>query len=402
MGVDRESFESLRTFWRAPTLASRRVGVLDVPFAPSPVPLAGFEIAEWGTHDGVLGSMRAWPRSLGSRVRAVAGRHPATGPLDAAAWGWVPADFLDRCIDGVRRRGRLIEHLLQEESPELFIAVFGETHTASHLLWHTAPDADRPDTSALSNERGLVDLFREVDRQIERALTAAGDEAAVLVFSLYGMRDSRGLPSFLDALLCTVGLAARGSGPELAALRRGLPVGLKRAYQRFVPTKVKVDLAKFGLMPRYDWSRTRAFPLPTDQHGWIRVNLEGREAEGIVERSEYDRVCGEIERLLSDLRMEDGTAVVRDVVRTSPNYPAGVAGRLPDLVVHWAPAATREPFRLRIPPIRSELAASRITAEHSPEGFWVFRSPRAGGPSNGTSIPVQALGGLLIDQLVTR
>lgn len=152
-------------------------------------------------------------------------------------------------------------------------------------------------------------------------------------------------------------------------MKRRTPPALKRVYHRLVPTRVRWDLATSGLTPRYDWSRTKAFPLPTDQHGWIRVNLKGRETERIVERSEYDRLCGEIERLLCDVRMEDGTPVVRGIVRTAPDYPAGIPGRLPDLVVHWAPAASAGSVRLPTPAIHCELGAPKLTGQHAPDGF---------------------------------
>ncbi len=310
------------------------------------------------------------PPSLAPRVRAVAGKHPFTGPVDASASAQVPEDLLDRCMDGVERRGQLIEHLLRKESPELFITVFSETHRASHLLWHTAPRAgNRPGPPPPPDSPGLVDVFREVDRQMGRVLMLAGDEAAVLVFSLHGMQDTRGVPLLLDPLFRAVKLATPVPEPGFSRLKRRTPTALKRFYHRLVPTRVRWDLATSGLTPRYDWSRTKAFPLPTDQHGWIRVNLKGRETEGIVERSEYDRLCGEIERLLCDVRMEDGTPVVRGIVRTAPDYPAGIPGRLPDLVVHWAPAASAGSVRLPTPAIHCELGAPKLTGQHAPDGF---------------------------------
>ena len=35
-----------------------------------------------------------------------------------------------------------------------------------------------------------------------------------------------------------------------------------------------------GMCTAIDWSQTRAFALPSDQHGWVRINLRGREAQG--------------------------------------------------------------------------------------------------------------------------
>jgi predicted AlkP superfamily phosphohydrolase/phosphomutase len=269
------------------------------------------------------------------------------------------------------------------------------------MLWHTAEGVVDPHAPAPPDGPGLVDLFRELDRQIGRVLARAGDDAAVWVFSPNGMRFGRGVPLVLDPLLRAVGLAAWVPVGGLATLRRRTPTALKRLYRRLVPSAVTLGLARFGMLPRYDWSWTKAFPLPTAQHGWIRVNLKGREAAGAVEPAEYDRLCDEIERLLHGLRMVDGTRVVDRVVRPASGNPTWMAGRLPDLVVHWAPAATRGTFQLRAPAIRCELGAARITGEHAPDGFWVFRSPRADMPPSGARLPVEALGRVLVDQLVT-
>jgi predicted AlkP superfamily phosphohydrolase/phosphomutase len=402
MQLERTTYESLQPFWRAPELAARSVGILDVPIAPAPVPLRGFEIAEWGAHYLWLGAMHVCPPSLAPRILAVAGEHPTRGLLDASATGRIEKDLLERCVDGTQRRGRLIELLIREEAPEFLLAVFGETHRASHIFWHTVPRAaSRPAAPPPPDGPGLVDLFREVDRQLGRVLAVAGEDATVLVFSLHGMRDTRGVPLLLGPLLPAVGLATPAPEPMLSQVKRRVPRGLKQLYHRLVPAGVRLDLAIAGASPRYDWSRTRAFPLPTDQHGWIRINLKGREAAGIVEPSEYRGLCDDIERLLCDLRMEDGTPVVRGIVRTAPHYPTGVPRRLPDLVVHWAPAANAGPFRLRTPAIRCELEAPKLTGEHAPDGFWVFRSPRPGGPPAGRSIAAETLGRLLIDQLAT-
>jgi predicted AlkP superfamily phosphohydrolase/phosphomutase len=401
MRACRERFDSLQPFWRGPELAERAVGVLDVPLAPPPAPGRRFEIAEWGTNAIALGGMRVWPPSLASRVRAIGGRHPVAPRLDAPAWAWVPPDLIAQCMDGIRRRARLIEHLLREERPELFIAVFGEAHTASHFLWHTADDTDHRGMPRVAPASGIVDLYRLLDRQLEGILEHAGEEAAVLVFSLNGMRPTRGVPLILDPLFRSADLAVPIPRSPLSRLRRRAPTPLKRLYHRFMPPPVRLDLSKFAVTPRYDWSHTRAFALPSEQYGWIRVNVAGREAAGIVEAADYGALCDRIERLLGDLRLDDGTPMVQRVIRTAPSDRSVPSGPLPDLVVHWSPATTEGPCELQRPAIRWDLGQTRLTGEHAPDGFWVFRSPRSGGPVNGASIAAEALGRVLVDE-VTR
>jgi predicted AlkP superfamily phosphohydrolase/phosphomutase len=389
MGLYPASLDHLTPFWRRAAAAGRAVGVLDVPFAPRPAATRGFEIAEWGPHDSILGRMHAVPASLAARVRAIGGEHPMTGALDATTTGRGADGVLEGCLAGARQRARLAEHLLREEAPELFLAVFPEIHRASHVLWHTATPG----------QPGLVDLYREVDRHLGRLVAAAGEGAAVLVFSLHGIRATRGVPDLLDPLLRARGLAAPRRETPLSALKRRMPTGVKRLYHRLVPRAMTVQVARSGLTPRYDWSRTRAFPLPTDQHGWIRVNLAGREAEGIVPPAQYGATCEEIAGLLAALRTDDGEPVVQRVIRVAGDDPAAAPARLPDLVVHWAARANAGPFRLRTPPLACELVFPRVTGQHAPEGFWVLRSPRTPGPEAGQSLAAEVLGQLLLDQV---
>ena len=73
------------------------------------------------------------------------------------------------------------------------------------------------------------------------------------------------------------------------------------------------------MLPAYDWANTRAFSLPTDQYGWIRVNLMGREAQGTVPVDQYDETCGELKEMLLGLVNDEGQPLVQDVVRTAAN-----------------------------------------------------------------------------------
>jgi predicted AlkP superfamily phosphohydrolase/phosphomutase len=100
-------------------------------------------------------------------------------------------------------------------------------------------------------------------------------------------------------------------------------------------------LSTFWRTGRSDWSKTRAVSLTADVHGYVRINVRGREALGIVEPGEeYDRTCAEIaDGLKSFVDSDTGEDVVAEVVRIDELFPGG--GRrdaLPDLIVRWAPS----------------------------------------------------------------
>jgi predicted AlkP superfamily phosphohydrolase/phosphomutase len=366
-------------FWKQLSETGTTVGVLDVPFAPFVGLETGFEVIEWGAHSSIDGHVSVAPRAVAELVERFPA-HPFADPL--ATVPYEPADvpgFLDSCIRGLRLRGDVAERLIVERQPDLSLVVFEEAHHAGHFLWHTV-EPDLPlyaDVPAVARPRTtLLDLYREMDRQVGRLVEAAGPDATVLVFALHGMGPARGLPPVLEPVLAGLGMASVLEGVNRHAVRdavkRHMPSVLRDLYRRSVPLARRSQWGKSGILPPYDWSRTKAFALPYEQYGNIRINLAGREAEGVVPAEEYDETCASIEQALRALRTMDDRPVVADVVR--PPRGSSAAG-LPDLVAHWHPAVFESPAcvnGVEVPNIRREQ-----TGQHAWAGFCIESGPAA-------------------------
>jgi predicted AlkP superfamily phosphohydrolase/phosphomutase len=86
-----------------------------------------------------------------------------------------------------------------------------------------------------------------------------------------------------------------------------------------------------------DWSHTRAFMVPSGDCGYIRLNLSGREREGIVDPKEANQVLEQIASGLLTFRDPDGQPAVKHVEITSPTDDERTRSNpLPDMVVHWS------------------------------------------------------------------
>jgi len=418
MSVSHLSTDHLTPFWKTLSLEGYAVGVVDIPFAPIVGLPRGIEISEWGAHDFLRGRMEVSPPALLDWVRKSAGPHPfATSVIEALG----PHDYpeLARAIAlflaGVRERGTLAARLLAEVPVDLLLMVFTEVHRASHLLWHTI-DPAHSTHNAEGNPpvvtRGLLDIYREVDRQIGRLVDAAGPETAVLVFSLHGMRASEGIPTILDPLLQSLGYARvknwkTRSWPErahsaFAAIKQRTPLGLKRLYHRVASRSVVMRLVQPGMMPTYDWSRTVAFPLRTDQNGWIRLNLMGREAQGILNAEKYHETCDHLEAVLRGLTTDGGKPVVKGVLRLAQETGGSPPRSLPDLVIHWEEAASASPLRLMTPPVSALPTGTKFTGQHALDGFFVLRPGPGGTGSPGASVRAEDLGQLITKALGGR
>ena len=372
----------LTPFWQRLDESGYTVGVIDVPFSPFLELGKGFEVHEWGSHSPVEGRVQVSPRAVADEVRTAFPAHPFSDPLVRTPQD--PAEipgFLDQCLEGLRVRGDLAHHLVTELRPDLALVVFEEAHHAGHFLWHTIePElpmyADLPTVAPPG--KTLADLYQEMDRQVGRLVEAAGPETSIVVFALHGMGPARGIPAVVEVLLQAMGLAClvpEGRRSVLTELKSRMPEPIRNLYRRSVPLSRRSQWGRSAVLPAYDWTQTRAFALPMEQYGLVRINLAGRETQGIVPRDEFEKTCDGIERALRDLTTVDGRPVVKHVVRPSRGlHPAG----LPDLVVHWSDAS------FEVPALVDGAEFMNIqreqTGEHTRDGFCLVTGPAAASP----------------------
>ncbi len=406
MSLVRLTTDHLTPFWEVLSQEGYSVGIVDVPFAPVTGFRGGIEIAEWGAHDRVRGQILVSPRSLHDWLDRTVGEHPLgksrveiSGPCDWKALQKLAAV----CQAGARLRGALAARLLAEWRLDALLAVFTEVHHASHYLWHTLDPAHRTFRSTGSGDSGmgfpsLIDIYREVDRQIGQLTSITGADAMVLIFSLHGMRATQGIPAILDPLLRASGLASiKGWRVRtwserrrwaVSTIKQTIPNPLRRLYRRALHATLRPPQQQMPLP--YDWPRTVAFPVPTDQHGWIRLNLKGREAQGVVSREHHDEVCTRLEQTLRSLLTEKGDRVVTNVLRIGRD-DGNPPEDLPDLIVHWDDQALANPLRIATPRIMARATGTKFTGQHAPQGFFILR-PAAGQTLNlGASVAAQEL-----------
>ncbi|MCM3870975.1 MAG: alkaline phosphatase family protein [Pyrinomonadaceae bacterium] len=390
MGIQRITARQLTPFWKAQAENGNTVGVLDVPFMPLIGLSEGFEVSEWGPHDLIDGRVNAAPAKVASLISNQAPHPLSHDRLDAGG----PDDYqnLERLVsaslEGIRLRGSLAQALLKETRPDLSLIAFTEIHHAAHFLWHTVePEHEVFSRNGFDNHRAikpdLREIYCEVDRQIGDLIETLGAGTTIMVFSLHGMQPCHGVPTFLLPLLCEKGFARladwnskswteRGIALMAAAKRRS-PAALKKLYYKTMPPTATHRLAQPTMMPSYDWSQTSAFSLPSDQHGWIRINLRGREASGIVPLGEYEVLCHELEQLIRSLTSEDGKPLARRVIPTTDRVKEAIGLRIPDLVVHWEDEVFRAPLRIRGSAVVSQPLGRKFNGQHALEGFCIAR-----------------------------
>lgn len=343
------SWMPLDPFWRHLHEQDRRVIVLDIPLCYAPEAYQGVEVSGWATHD-LLQAPGSSPPGLLEDIRRDFGRAPFR---EETAYQLSVAECLevrDECIDTARRVGEVGCTLMQKHSWDLSLVCFSSVHRAGHVLWDRTILKGNPSPSELEAfDHSLRDVYVACDAAVGRLVEQAGEQAAVMLFALHGMGPNCDRTNVLPEMLQRI-LEDRTSDGEpirkgrfSERLRQLVPEDWRAHIKHHLPQWLKDKLTVYWRSDGLDWSRTRAFAAFCDLDGYIRINLRGRERDGIVAADDYGPLC---ERIAAGLRTwhdaDTGVALVREIAFTERTRPPGpMRKHLPDLIVRWVdtPAA---------------------------------------------------------------
>lgn len=387
--VNAYSFAEFKPFYALDT--SKRVAIVDMPHVRLCEDVNGIQILAWGAHSPQAPS-GSKPSHLLQELTDKYGAHPVlrkdgADTLDLEAL----KQLKENLKTGIARRAEICKDILQREPWNLFLTVFGETHAVGHYFWHFS-QPDHPLYESFASKfptDPMLEVFEAIDEAIGDIVAHAPGNAQILVFAAHGMGSNvMDLPSllYLSEFLYRfnfpgkVGLApgtvGTDPGPVIAdeaSARQGWARTvwnlkhesnpIKRFLKKNMPRRIAHKLENYFDSPensdlvspywlkehgvdqpfqapnwyRYLWPKMKAFALPSFSEGYIRINVQGRDAQGIVPPSEYDALCTEITEKLYQLKdARTGRPMVKNIVRTresaldhDPKLPDA------DLVVIW-------------------------------------------------------------------
>ncbi|MFO1069202.1 MAG: alkaline phosphatase family protein [Geminicoccaceae bacterium] len=331
--------EPRRPFWADLVDAGRKVAVIDVPQTA--------DGSAWGADVFVKGWQKTNDQRLTVRPADLAdadGARLGRPLLGADPYHPPTADGLEAIRDEVLRATQaaagLGARILAERRPDCLVLVFAAPHRAGHYLW----DLSQLDAGALPAaqrerlEGAHAAIHAGLDAAIGTLLAATGDQATVALFSPYGMEPANGWSYHFAAMMRQLVLPPAAAGqPTLAGrLRASLPGSLVRNAMAQLPEAVADRVVGLASPLLTAWRHTPVLTLPGEPEGYVRLNLRGREREGIVDPAEAPALLEAIATALREIRtlgsdepiigeIQDTDALVG---RDHPDRP-----HLPDLVV---------------------------------------------------------------------
>lgn len=335
-------------FWTSLSQAGKRVAVIDVPLSELDASINGIHIVDWSGIEA-LDSFSASPPEVRDEVVARWG-YPLTHACDG--FRRTESDFrsfIDALVHGVEMRAELTTHYLALGGWDLFMQVFTESHCAGHQVWHLHDPSHPAHDPAIARAIGdpLHRLYVAIDAAIGRVVAAAGD-TRVVVLAAHGMSFWYGAQFLLPEILVRLGVSAPSPVPMETGATAG---GAVRRVWRTLPQSLREAIAprKARLRPRsnsapvlpaalgVDPTRSKCFVVRNGHiTGAIRLNLAGREPNGVLRPAEADAFCETLTRhLLEIVDDRTGRPAIRRVARTADLFQGELLGELPDLIIDW-------------------------------------------------------------------
>ena len=195
-----------------------------------------------------------------------------------------------------------------------------------------------------------------------------------------GMKPDYPATGLIEAFCHRLGyqVAVAGDGFDARSLARRL---VPERWRIAISARMSREAQERALADQFrnatDWSRTTAFSVPTLYGAFLRVNLRGREPQGIVDPAGYEAVLAQLEDDLAQLVDPiTGEPAIETAVRTVDLYGGGPPTSLPDLFVEIEPT---EHFRAELVHPGARLTqvppAYFRDTHHSPVGWLAAAGP---------------------------
>lgn len=316
-------------FWRLLDRYGTRVGVINMPMTYPPDRLGhGFVISGFDT-PGFESDFVHPPH-----LKEVLSQHGyRIHPTKTTREIWKQSLFE---VFNVQKR--VFWEFYNKQPWDVLVMVFMQLDVAQHLFWREM------ETQVSQFGDVILRLYQEADALLGEVLDELDDDTMLIVVSDHGAGPLRKAVS-INQWLFKEGYLALKQTSLFQHLRQRVLLRMLTTLKTYLPPAVKTplkerfdwvrDKAESSLIAgQIDWTNTQAFSL--GEYGGIFINLQGREAGGIVLPEEYERVRSEIAEKLAGLKDPDtDQPVIQQVYRREEIYKGPYVDQAPDLVLHW-------------------------------------------------------------------
>lgn len=370
-------------FWSYLIGTKRRALVIDAADTRLYSGLEGIQISNWATHhnwDPYHFKTASEPPEIIEEI----GRKFGTKLLTRENYKSTYAQDLEiygKLLENVRKKGEMCRFLIERDRFDLSLMIFAESHAANHQFWKYHPNNRERGAQDCELTHAIRDVYKAIDKEIG-AILERFENPNICIVSSVGMEDDYPNAALAEAFLKRFGYQVSPAPGKVSLrpidiARRLLPEQLRVALTRRMPREKREALVSDLFSRGTDWSRTRAFAIPVSYTSFIRVNLKGREPQGIVGAGkEYniltDEIIGELHKLTDP---ETGEPAVLSVNKSTEIFGSRPHENLPDIFVEWKPGSFMRSVRHPRAELTQKVPEFFRRSDHSSYGFIALAGP---------------------------
>jgi len=331
------------TIWSVLSQKGKKICIINVPMTYPPPAVNGIFIAGMAPE---LDSEFVYPRSLQKEIKRKFPNYIILARPDKE-----PGRFLRNIKEMARVRAEVAKYLLTSREWDVFMVVFNATDIVQHRFWGYMNAKSRSGASCYAN--AILEVYRTIDEKIGELWDCLDEDTVGIIMSDHGAGPLE-KRVHLNRWLEENGYLAFKAPTEDNWLWKMAKTTLIKSFlfwNNRVPSHIQDRIKRFipgiknlGAFERvesmmnaqFDWDNTKAYHVGT--YANIRINLKGREAQGIVEPGEqYEATREQIIKEMLELREpETGERLIERIFKREEIHHGGALDKAPDMIVKWA------------------------------------------------------------------
>jgi predicted AlkP superfamily phosphohydrolase/phosphomutase len=365
---------------------SKKVGLIDIPLTFPPEKINGCMIS--GMPVPSEKCIFTYPPELHTEILSEIGDYMIDRDLMEATRSDT-IDSLKRLYSYTEMRKNAAEYLIKNKGPfDFFMVVFRSTDFIQHAAFKyldTEYTSVHPEETEKFGDV-ICQVYKKMDRYVEQLIKLSGEECTTVIMSDHGGGPLK-RRFHLNRWLKKEGfLVLKNNSPRgLRIRKKKISEILNRVSLNFINAFLPERLKSLRLpIPRpyrkhpielVDWKRTKAYANLVWTDGVIRINLQQREPDGIVDESEYEKLKKDLIIKLKEITDPDnGQKVIESAFTREEVYAGPFVHKAPDILLltrnmEYAFTATVQGEEL------FETPADPIPATHRMDGIFMISGP---------------------------
>jgi len=333
--------------WNIASKSGKRCAIIGVPVTFPPEEINGVMIS--GFDAPVANEAIMFPPSLFRELQQTVGGYIVTANFSK----FLRTGCIDKAVEAlfsaIDRKAETVKYLLRREPWDLFMFVFGETDVAIHYFWkyHDRHSPQRNKSlDVLMGMDPIYEIYNRIDKHIGTFLEIAPEDTTFIIMSDHGAGGVGNKVIYLNRFLETNGLLSFCDNPARVKFNRYMDT-IKDFVRLMLPAQMVKHLRfnpkgmglKWESKMRFsciDWKHTKAYAEETPYYPNVRINLRGREPDGIIEKSEYQEIVNKILSLLDNwMDPETGAKIIKKAHKREDLYNGEYIEKASDIIISW-------------------------------------------------------------------